>query len=508
MNKGRTYNSIKNFIYGSFSQILSLVLSFGVRTVFIQYLSIVYLGLNGLFTNILTLLSLAELGFGVAMVHALYKPLAEDNKEKLIAYMQFYARTYKIIGFVVAFIGCTLIPFLDKLIKGDCPADVNVTLIYILFLSESVASYFFAYKRSILNADQKAYICSSVHLEAIVLRSLLQIVVIVVFKAFIVYIVIQILTTIGENLYLSYKVNKLYPYLCTKQKFQLNKDELNSIRHNVYALILSRIAAISLKGTSNIVISAFVGLAIVGLYSNYLMIIGAVSMILSQVFSAMTGSVGNYIAKEHPSKYLALFERLDFLNFWLYGLTAVCLFLFLNPFITIWIGKEFVLEQSTVLIIVVNFLLEGLLYTLWLFRTTVGLFTQGKYRPILAAAINIVFSIFLGKYFGINGVLLGTTIARLCVNAWYDPYIIYKFGLHSPVQKYFKSYIFRVFLLCVISIVSYHLKGVYDLIDSFSSFFIIAIVYFLILNVIFSLLYRKNINFAYYKSFVFSMLKK
>ncbi len=508
MDRGRVYNSFRNFLFGAFSQIAALLLAFIVRSVFIRYLSLSYLGLNGLFTNVLTILSLAELGFGTVMIHALYRPLAENNEEKIQAYMQFYAKVYRVIGLIVAFAGIALMPFLDYLIKGREAIDINIELLYGLYLLESVSSYFFAYKRSILNADQKAYICSWVHFKILVIRSVLQILVLILFQDFICYILIQILSTFLENVYLSYKVNRMYPYLKIRQKIRLTKEELNSIKKNVYALILSNIGRVTIKGSSNIIISAFVGITVVGLYSNYVMITGAVIMILSQVFSAMTGSVGNFLAKEDSSKHLELFERLDFLNFWLYGVCGICIYVFINPVIGVWIGKEFTLDKVVVLVISLNFVLEGFLYSLWLFRSTMGLFVQGKYRPIFSAIINICVSVFLGHSWGIVGVLLGTTVARLAVNAWYDPYIIYKYGLSTSVFSYYKAYLYRFALIALIVVGSDFLIGEYVNNLDWLRLMGIIIGYVFLLNVFMVLVFRRNQSFIYYQSLVVSVFNK
>lgn len=498
MGGDRIANSLKNFLFGSFSQIAALALSFVVRSVFIHYLDISFLGLNGLFTNILTVLSLAELGFGSAMIYSLYQPLAYGDSNKIAAYMQFYSKVYVAIGVTVGVIGLSLIPFLGYLVKENVDRFDNFILIYILFLTESVTSYFFAYKRSILNADQKSYICSWWHFVFLVIRSLLQIILLVSYANFVLYIVIQILSTIGENIYISSKVNALYPYLKYKHDITLTREELANIKKNVYALILSNFSRVALKGTSNILISVCVGVTIVGIYSNYIMITGALVMILSQVFSALTGSVGNYIAKEDPRRFIDLFMRLDFLNFWLYGITSICIYVFINPFIGFWIGDEYLLDKSVVIVITINFLLEGFLYSLWLFRSTMGLFVQGKYRPVFTAAINLVLAILLGKYLGLIGVLLGTTFARLLVNVWYDPYVIFKYGFKVSVRNYYIEYLKRVLLILIVSIMCEYLYSNILNVNSFALFFIALALVFLLINILFSIMYRRNPYLSYY----------
>lgn len=487
MIEGRIGNSMRNFVYGSFSQISALLLGFAVRSIFVIYLNIDYLGVNGLFTSILTALSLAEMGFGTVMNYSLYKPIAHNNKEKIAAYMQLYAKVYRSIGIIVAIIGVSIMPFLSYLIKDGGECIDNLKLLYVLFLSESVFSYFLAYKRSILNADQKAYICSWWHFIALILKSILQIISLIIFSNFIIYILIQIALTVFENIMISNKVNEMYPYL-KEEKRSVSKFAIIKIKKNVGALIISNFSRVALRSSSGIIISAFVGLSVVGIYSNYLLIISGITMLTSQIFAAITGSLGNFFAKEDKSLHVIMFQRLDFFNFLLYGMASVFFLIYANPFISLWLGNEYILPFNIVFVISLNFLIEGFLYTFWLFRSTMGLFIQGKYRPLYAAILNIGFSFLLGKQFGLIGVLLGTTISRLCVNAWYDPYIIYKYGLQSSVLNYYLLYILRVLLLFVMGYLQLLLINIYPPQSWFElifSVFIAVIMSVLVITILF-----------------------
>ncbi|MFI3265926.1 MAG: hypothetical protein R3Y15_02095 [Rikenellaceae bacterium] len=432
---GRMNKSIRNFNYGLLSQFVNLILGFFVRAVFIRCLGIEYLGVNGLFTNVLTVLSLAELGVGTAMVYSMYKPLAYDDQDKLKALMNLYKRLYTYIGCVVGVVGLLIIPLFPYILK-DASGVSNLIVIYLLFLANSVFSYFYVYKRSILQADQKIYIYSKFHLWFLVGKTIMQIVLLYALPDFLIYLAIQVVFTFAENVYISKYVDRLYPYLKGKNDSRLDKSDLDRIKKDVSALVLSNIARVALNGTANIIISAVVGIAAVGLYSNYTLITGALIMVLGQISSSITASVGNYIAKEASEDQYKLFERIDLLNFWLYSFCAVTFVVASKPFISMWIGEDYVLAPYVVGVIAVNFILEGMLQSLWTFRTTMGLFVQGKYRPVVAAILNIISAYLLGKEFGLVGVLLGTTVSRLCVNMWYDPYIILKHGFGFTAWKY------------------------------------------------------------------------
>lgn len=507
-NTNRLKNSMNNMVNGLLSQFISLILSFVVRTFFVIYLSKEYLGVNGLFANILTVLSLAELGFGTAMIYSMYNPLANDDKNKLQILMRLYSKVYTLLGIVVALLGISFIPFMDYIVK-DRPNVDNLTLIYIMFLADSVLSYFFSYKRSILSADQKEYILSKYRYIFTIIKSVLQISILILFRSFILYLLVQIIATIMENIYISYKVDKLYPFLKYENKDKLPVMELKRITNDVKALVLTKFGHVMLNGTDNIIISTFVGITWVGTLSNYTLIINSVVMVLSQISASVTGSIGNYIAKESKENQYNLFKKVDFINYWLYGFSTIALIILINPFIELWIGQEYVLNQITVVVLAINFAISGIMSTLWTFRFTMGLFTQGKYRPIIAAFFNIILSVILGKSIGLVGVLLGTTISRLLVNLWFDPYIIYKYGFEKNVVKYYISYILRIALISVIAIAIYFIKIIVlkngiNLIN----FIILFTICIFLPNIILIVIYNKKTEFIYVKKILKSILVK
>lgn len=501
-HKSRIKNSFKNISNGIISQIIALIFNFIVRTIFVKYLSEEYLGINGLFTNILSILSLAELGFGSAIVYSLYKPLGENDTKKIQAIMNFYKKAYMYIGIIIGILGLCIIPFMDYIIK-DKPNVNNLTFIYIMFLFNSVCSYFFAYKRSILMADQKEYISSQYRYIFAIIKSIIQIAVLSIFKNFILYLTVQIVATILENIFISYKIDKIYPFLIKSNNEILSKGELIRIRRDIKALFIAKFGNVMLNGTDNIIIASFVGIQWVGLLSNYSLIIGSVIMVLSQIISGLTGSIGNFIAMEELRERYRLFKQIDFLNFWLYGVATVCLTILLNPFIELWIGQSYIIEQNTVNILAINFFINGMTSLLWIFRSTMGLFTEGKYRPLLCSFLNIFISIILGKYMGIIGVLLGTTISRLFTNLIFDPYVIYKFGLKKNIKSYYISYFFRcVLLICIYICLNFIKFKVLTNGVNIISFLILTTFSVLLTNSMLLLVYKKSNEFNYMKSLI------
>lgn len=498
--KSYVKNSSRNFVFGILSQAVNILLKFAVRTVFIKFLGEQYLGINGLYTNVLTILSLAECGFGQAIVFSLYKPIVDDDKEKLNAIMQFFKKTYTIIGLIVLVAGCGLIPFLKYLVTDVTLVNNSELIIYYsLFLADTVASYlFFAYKQSFLIADQRSYLISRYEYITNILKSVVQTVLIICFKAFILYLVTQVGFTLIKNILISRKADRLYPFL-NRSKSSIDKDEKNRIIKDVRALFLSNIGRVALTGTDNLIISSMISTVVVGIYSNYVLIQGSVEMVLTQVFNSIRGSMGHFFANNDKESNYELFNRVDFANFWLFGFSSIALYTLFNPFISLWIGESYCLDDKCVAMICINFYIYGMLQTLWVVRTTAGLFVQGKYRPLISAVINLVVSILLAKPLGLFGVLLGTFVSRLGVNGWYDPYIIFKHGFNKKPYKYYGNYVLRAMIVVLVSALLQFLKEYICFTSSaFLNFVILMFATALIPNIIFVLITFRGKHFKYY----------
>ena len=238
---GRMWNSVYNLLSGLGFRILGTITSFLVRTVFIRCLSADYLGINGLYSNILSMLSLTELGFGTAMIYSMYKPLAENNSYKLAQLLELYKTVYRVVGSIVLGLGLVLIPFMDYLIK-DAPDIQGLTFYYILFLLNSVTSYwFFSYRNSILQADQKAYVLTAYQSIFNIIKTVLQIVLLLVFHNYTVYLLTQIGCTIAQNIAVAYRVQRDYPYALCKPYAHLPSLERKKIFRDVRALMLQKV---------------------------------------------------------------------------------------------------------------------------------------------------------------------------------------------------------------------------------------------------------------------------
>lgn len=302
----RIQNSLKNILFGLSGQIISIGMGFVVRTVFIYTLGIEYLGVDGLFTSILLMFSLANLGFDTAIIYSLYRPLAEKDIYKIQALMNLYQKAYRLIGVVVLLLGLSLLPFLDYLVNADTMIkDINI--IYLLFLISSVSSYYFVYKQSIIIADQSNYIISKIHTLFIIISNALQIVLLIIISDYIVVLIVQLTLKVIENVYIANKANKLYPFLKEKNNAKLSKADRREFFENLYSLLLYKISGVVINATDNIIISKFIGIIWVGVYSNYLLILNTLNTLLGYLFYSITASVGNLNVKENAEKNILFF---------------------------------------------------------------------------------------------------------------------------------------------------------------------------------------------------------
>ena len=502
----RVKNSVKNIKYGVVGQILSLVVSFVARMVFVSTLGSEYLGLHGLFTNVLSILLFAELGIGAAIAFSLYKPLSEQNIPKIKVLMRLFKRAYITIGIIIATLGLSIAPFLSFLVK-DMPNIPHIHLIYLMFVTNSAISYFFSYKRSLIIADQKRYIATYYRYGFFIILNILQSIFLITTKNYLLFLVLQILFTFIENLIVSRKADKLYPYLKEKTSENLDGDTKKTIVRNVKAMMIHKIGGIVVNGTDNLLISKFVGLISVGIYSNYLLVITALNSIFGMIFQGVTASIGNLGATQSEEKSLFIFKCLNFIGFWIYGFATICLINLINPLISIWLGEEYLFSVSLVMVITVNFYLTGMRLSVLTFRDALGLYWNDRYKPLFESSINLVASIILVKKFGIVGVFIGTTISTLSTCFWVEPYVLFKYGLKSSTVSYFIRYIINTLILLLGASLTWLICS---FIDGFTilSFSLKLLVCIVVPNVIFTLVFRRTEEFNYLISVLKSTLKR
>lgn len=437
--RSRTGYSAVNTTVAVFSRVIAIFAGFVTRVVFTHMLNESYVGINGLFTDILNILSLTELGAGTAITYALYKPVADNNIPKQQALMQMFKWFYRITAGCVAVFGILLIPFMDVIMKNR-PDVEHLVLIYLLYLANSVVSYLLVYKRALIEAHQLNYIVLLYQTAFLLMQYMCQILVLVITKDFILFLVVHIICTIIGNICLSVKAGHLFPYLNEKAEEKLPENEKNDIYKNIKAMLMHKAGAVIVNNTDNLIISSFVGVTSVGIYSNYFLVIGSVRQLLDQVFQGITASVGNLGVTEDNVHVQKIFETAFFAGNWLYGFAAICLYELLEPFIETSFGSNYLFTNDIVLVLCINFYINGTRKAALTFRDSLGLFFYDRYKAVAEALLNLVISIMLVKHYGILGVFTGTLSSMVLVSVWVEPYILYKYHIMQPCSMFFVKY--------------------------------------------------------------------
>lgn len=430
----------KNFKFTAASEFVLAALKFVSRRVFVLLLGKEYLGITGLFTDILSVLSLAELGFSVSITYSLYRPVAQRDTELIKSLMRLYRRVYQIVGAAVLAAGLALTPFLDFFVKEMPEGVSHISLIYIMNVINVSVSYFFTYKSTLLFVYQKKYIDAMIRTVVAVAAAAAQIVVLLATKNYLAYLAIAIGATLLQNAAVSMKTDRLYPYLRERDIAPLPAEILGDIRRNVGAMILNRVGAVAVFSTDNILISKFVGVAAAGVYSNYVMIRSFLNLMTNTLFNALTPALGNLNATETEDERRRAFRRLRFFSAWLFGWMSVCLLWLYDPFIEIWLGGGYLLPKPAVLLIVVNFYVNGMRVPIANTRSVMGLFWDERYKSILEALLNLVVSVILAQRCGLVGILAGTLISTVALPFWIEPLGLYRYGLKLPAGEYFTCY--------------------------------------------------------------------
>jgi O-antigen/teichoic acid export membrane protein len=503
----RTKHSFKNALFSFGNTFIITILSFFARKIFVEVLSTYYLGLNGLFTNLISMLSLAELGIGTAITFSLYEPLANDNKEKIKALMQFYKKAYYIIGGIIFSSGFILSFFLDYIVKESERGSGYLQLVFILFLLNTSITYLFSYKRTLITADQKKYklIPYLTGFRAILIIA--QSIVLILTQNFILYLITRIIVTLIENLVINSYINKKYMFINGKLNKDLPNSEKNTIQDNIKAMFFHKIGGFIVNGTDNILISAFINVSTVGLYSNYGLVINTVKSFLMNIFRSMTASFGNLIAKENEDKQIEVFNQFYFLAFWVFNWASLCLYILINPFIELWLGHEYLINQKIINIVLINFYLFGIRVPLDVVKTSAGIFVQDKYVPLIESFVNFIVSIVLVQYWGLIGVFIGTLASNVLVQVWYRPLIVYKYVFKTSSLVYFKKYLKYFLTLLLNIIIMSMIKNSWFYKINYLNFIYLMFICFIIPNLVILLLFYKNDNFIRSKNMIINLFR-
>lgn len=435
MSNSRSKNLVLNILFGYIAQVGILILSFVGRKIFLKFLSIDYLGINGLYSNILSVLSLAELGLDTAVLYSLYKPIANNDTALINSLLKYFKKIYHILAVIIFVIGIAVIPFLKLIIKSNLN-DTDLIVFYLLFLINTVASYFVAHKVAFLSACQEQRIQKLVTLSSNFILQIMYIVVLVLWKNYYAYVSAMVITTIINNLILNFICNKVHPSL--KKKTDPVCFEIAPIKKRIYSTFVYKIGAVAINNTDTILISVIVSTAAVGFYSNYYSLINALQGFIAIISTSLISGIGNLSTQDNRKKQFKIFNIALLFYHFVATLGLIGFSLIFNDVITIWLGSEYTFDNNTVFIIAFNYYITTAVTPIWMYREANGLFEQVRYLMLIRAAINIILSIVLGKFFGTFGILLATAISLFLTSFWYEPGILFKNVFKVSIFEYWK----------------------------------------------------------------------
>ena len=477
-----------------------------MRTAMIYLMGVQYLGLNSLFTSVLQVLNLAELGVGSAMVYSMYKPIAEDDETAICALMKLYRTYYRVIGLVIAVVGCALTPFIPNLIKSDVPAGINIYILYLLNLGATVLSYWlFAYKNSILSAHQRIDVVSKVTLATSTIQYGLQLFVLWAFHNYYLYVIVMLATQALTNIVTALCANRLYPQF--KPKGKVDKLQVQRINQRIRDLFTSKIGSIVYDSADTIVISAFLGLTALAVYQNYFFISKSITGIIAVVFQACMAGIGNSIVVESKEKNYQDLNKFTFIITWVAGFCSVCLLCIYQPFMELWVGKDLMLSLSAVVCFVVYFYVRQFNSLFNLYKDASGMWHEDRFRPLAAALTNLVLNLILVQFIGIYGVVLCTVFSILCVGMPWLMHNLFTIIFEKKHMWHFirrlAKYTFVVFISCV---VTYFICARFNM-SPVPTILVRGVICLIVPNLIYYLAFRKTKEFQQSLQLVDKMTK-
>lgn len=491
----RTKNASRNIVFGILLKIYQITVPFLMRTAMIYFMGVQYLGLNSLFTSILQVLNLAELGVGSAMVYSMYKPIAEDDETTICALMRLYRAYYRVIGLVIAVVGLLLTPFIPKLINGDLPSELNIYVLYLLNLAVTVLSYWlFAYKNSLLQAHQRTDVTSKVTLVTNTIQYGLQFLVLVTIKDYYAYVLVSLATQAFTNIVTAIVSTKMYPYYRPIGK--LPKKQVYDINHRIRDLFTSKLGSVIVNSADTVVISAFLGLTMLAIYQNYYYILTSVIGFVGIVFQSCTAGIGNSVIVESEEKNFADLKKFTFLITWIAGFCSCCFLCLYQPFMEIWVGKDLMLDFTAVICFCVYYFIYEINQLLNTYKDAAGIWHEDRFRPLVTAIANLTMNLIMVQFWGIYGVLLSTVLSMLFVGM---PWLLHNLFTvlfdKSRMMEYVQT-LLKYTVIVVISCIACYIVSIAVNFSTFGNLVYRAVICCILPNMIYFMFYHKTVEFV------------
>lgn len=504
MRFARTKNTLRNIAFGSLNRIINIVLPFITRTVILYIMGTQYLGLSSLFSSILSFLSLTELGIGAAMVYSMYKPIAENDQSTICALLNLYKKLYRIIGAVILVLGLSLMPFLKILVPEELPPDINLYLLYFIYLINAVLSYWlFAYKNALVQAYQRDDINSKIAVIITPASYAVMLVSLFLTKNYYAYVIWLPVFTVLTNILRLVFVNRNFPGL--EPEGEISRELKQSIFKKTTALIGTKLNTVVLNAADNLVMSAFLGLTAIAMYGNYHYIMSSIIGFLGIVYSSMTAGLGNSLQTDSLDTNYRNFEKFSFINSWLVGWCAVCLVCLYQPFMQIWVGEELMFPFYVVLEMGLYFYVYQIRKIPVVYKDAAGIWWEDRFRPYVCMIVNVVLNIVLVQVIGISGIILSTVFSLFISIPW-ENYTIFKYVFHRSSKSYYGKMFLSASTMLLAGAVTLWICSLLS--DGIPAFVLKMCVCVVVPNVIFALLNCKRPEFREMMNMVRRILKR
>lgn len=491
----RTKNATRNIIWGIIEKVVTILMPFICRTVFIKVLGAEYLGLNSLFSSILQVLSISELGIGTAIVFSMYKPIAEDDETSLCALLNVYKKVYQIIGTVILIAGLAILPILPQLISGTYPDEVNIYALYLIYLLNTVIGYFlFAYKQALFSAYQRNDLLSKRTTVINFFSNTTQIALLLLTHNYYIYLLVLPAATIITNLANAYLANRMFPNIQCRGK--ITSEVKKSIKKRIIGLLSFKIYNVIFTSVDTIVISSFLGLTPLAIYNNYYYIQTSIVGFLTILTSSITAGIGNKMITNSIEDNYQDFKNFTFANGWISSWCAVCLLCLYQHFIRVWVGDSYLFPSLTVYLMVIYFFLPRLTTMTYTYREAAGLWWEDRFRPLVATVVNLIVNIILVQIIGMNGVIISTLICTLFINVPWGSYILFKKYFKKTIREYFGQLFYYITITNLAGFVTLWICSFLPE-TGWMILFVKAFICCIVPNLFFFVFYRKMTEFKY-----------
>ncbi len=502
----RSKNASRNIIYGLGFRTFQTIVPFVIRTVMIYSLGMEYVGLNSLFTSILHVLNLAEMGVGHAMVYSMYKPIAEDDREKINGLLKLYKFYYRIIGFIVLIGGLVIVPVLPKLIKGDVPSEINLYIIYFITLATTVLSYWlFSYRNSLLAAHQRNDVHTKIQIIVFTVQYVLQIAALAVFKNYYLFLIAAFTGQALVNIAMLIVTDKMYPDY--KPVGNIPVEEKKDINHRIRDLFTAKLGGTVTNSADAVVISAFLGLTILAKYNNYFYVLTALFGFMTIIFQSCLGGIGNSLVVETPEKNYSDFNMFSMILLWVIGLVTAFLLCLYQPFMRLWVHEENMLDNSCVIVLCIYFFVYEVPMIWATYKDAGGIWHEDRFRPLMVTIVNLGLNLATVHFFGLYGVILSTVVSYLFVGMPWMIHNIFKCLFHCSPMKYVTRVLYITFVVAVACVASYLICALIPL-TGILEMIVRVVVVFIVANTILYLGYMPIKGFVNMKKYVLRIAKR